>query len=51
MEEKVAAVDMSSKAIDQRLRALSGLYKLGMSLKRAQPMGPVRDLEQGQQAD
>ena len=43
MDEKAKKVDMSSEAIDLRLRRLSGLYKLGMSLKRAKPMVKMKN--------
>ncbi len=33
--------DMSPAAIDQRLRELSQIYKLGMSLRGAKWLGPV----------
>jgi len=33
--------DMSPEAIDQRLRDLAQIYKLGMSLRGAQWLGPV----------
>ena len=33
--------DMSPEAIDQRLRELAQIYKLGMSLRDAQWLGPV----------
>ena len=33
--------DMSPAAIDQRLRELAQIYKLGMSLRDAQWLGPV----------
>ncbi len=33
--------DMSSEAVDQRLRDLAQIYKLGMSLKGAQWLGPI----------
>lgn len=36
-------VDMSPAAVDRRLRDLAQLYKLGMSIKRAKPIGPVVD--------
>ena len=44
-------IDMSSKALDQRLRTLSGLYKLGVSLKKAKPIGPVVDEEISQKPE
>jgi hypothetical protein len=37
-------VDMSAEAIDQRLRDLGQLYKLGVSLRSARRLGRVRDL-------
>ena len=33
--------DMSPEAIDQRLRDLSQIYKLGMSLRDAKWLGPI----------
>ena len=33
--------DMSPEAIDQRLRDVAQIYKLGMSLRGAQWLGPV----------
>ena len=33
--------DMSPEAIDQRLRDLAQIYKLGMSLRDAKWLGPV----------
>ena len=33
--------DMSPEAIDQRLRELAQIYKLGMSLRDVQWLGPV----------
>lgn len=33
--------EISSEVIDRRLRDLSGLYRLGMSLKKAKYIGPV----------
>lgn len=35
--------DMSPEAIDQRLRALSQIYRLGMSLQGAKWIGPGED--------
>ena len=37
--------DMSPEAIDQRLRDLAQIYKLGMSLRGAQWLGPVNGQE------
>ena len=37
-------VDMSPKAIDQRLRDLAQLYKLGMSLRDVKLVGKAADL-------
>ena len=36
-------VDMSSEAIDRRLRELAQLYKMGMSIRRARRIGPQKD--------
>ena len=36
-------VDMSSKAIDQRLRDLSQLFKLGNSIKNARRVGKAKE--------
>lgn len=33
--------EISSEVIDRRLRDLAGLYRLGMSLKKAKYIGPV----------
>jgi hypothetical protein len=33
--------DMSPEAIDRRLRELSQIYKLGMSLRNAKWLGPI----------
>jgi hypothetical protein len=38
-------VDMSAAAIDQRLRDVSQLRKLGLSLAGARYLGKVKDLE------
>ena len=37
-------VDMSSAAIDRRLRELAQIYRLGMSLQKARRIGKVNDL-------
>ena len=37
-------VDMSPEAIDRRLRTLSDLHRLGMSLKSVRWLGKVNDL-------
>ena len=37
MADKIEKIDMSSKAIDLRLRQLAGIRKLGISLLRATP--------------
>ena len=47
-EEKpppTSRVDMSPEAIDQRLRDLGQLYKLGMSLRDSKPLGRAVDLK------
>ena len=38
---------MSPEAIDQRLRDLSQIYQLGVSLRNAVRLGKVRDLRVG----
>ncbi len=45
MNSKTTGVDMSSEAIDRRLRRVSELWELGMRLKRAKRLGKVKDLE------
>jgi hypothetical protein len=47
MDDVTQTVDMSSAALDRRLKSLSGLYKLGMSLKKAKPeiQGGPRDTQ------
>ncbi len=47
MNSKTTGVDMSSEAMDRRLRRLSGLWKFGQSLKDARWLGRVKDLEAG----
>ena len=41
-------VDMSPEAVDQRLRDVAQLYKLGVSLRDAELLGPVEDMRRGQ---
>lgn len=36
--------DMSSKAIDRRLREVAQLYKLGIAIEGAHRLGKVKDL-------
>jgi hypothetical protein len=45
MRNRSTAVDMSSEALDRRLRSLAGIYKLGISLKGAKWVGKVEDLK------
>ncbi len=45
MNSKTTGVDMSSEAMDRRLRRLSSLWKFGQSLKDAKWLGKVKDLE------
>ena len=40
--------DMSSAAIDQRLRDVAQLYKLGMSIQRAKHIGPVEKIDKAE---
>lgn len=42
---RVREPDMSSTAIDQRLRDVAQLYKLGMSIERAKYIGPVEKVD------
>jgi hypothetical protein len=47
-EEKPAPtrrVDMSPEAVDQRLRDLGQLYKLGISIRDSKPLGKAVDLQ------
>jgi hypothetical protein len=41
-------IDMSPEALDQRLRDLAQLYKLGMALKDARRIGKVEQLRQAE---
>jgi hypothetical protein len=43
MTTRTITVDMSSDAIDRRLREVGRLYKLGMSFRRAKRIGRVRE--------
>jgi hypothetical protein len=45
MSSKATGVDMSSKAMDRRLRRLSDLWEFAQSLKGAKWLGKVKDLE------
>ena len=45
MNDQTTSVDMSPEAMDRRLRRLSGLWKLGQSLKHAKDLGAVKDLD------
>lgn len=38
-------VDMSSEAIDQRLRELGQLYELGMELRSARRVGTLEEVQ------
>ncbi len=40
--------EISSEVIDQRLRSLAGLYRLGMSLKNAKYIGPVEKIDKAE---
>ncbi len=40
--------ELSSEVIDQRLRSLAGLYRLGMSLKNAKYIGPVEKIDKAE---
>lgn len=39
-------VDMSPEAVDQRLREVSQLFKLGMSIREAKYLGTVEELKE-----
>jgi CHASE1-domain containing sensor protein len=45
MNRRTKGVDMSSEAMDRRLRRLSDLWEFGQSLRDAEWLGKVRDLE------
>ena len=45
MNSQTTGVDMSSAAMDRRLRRLSDLWEFGQSLKGAKWLGKVKDLE------
>ena len=51
MNDQTTGVDMSSEAMDRRLRRLSGLWKFGQSLKHAKDLGKVKDLEAKEQKE
>ena len=38
-----ARIDMSSEAIDKRIREVAQLYRLGLLLKEAKRLGKARD--------
>jgi len=40
-------VDMSPEAVDQRRREGAQLYKLGISLRDAELLGPVEEMRRG----
>lgn len=48
-ETKRKRVDMSSEALDRRLREVSQLYQLGVMLKTAKKKGKVKELRNNQQ--
>jgi hypothetical protein len=50
MDDSPIDVDMSPEAIDQRLRELGQLYRLGMSLRKARLLGPLQEVQQRQKA-
>ncbi|MBX7224324.1 MAG: hypothetical protein K1Y36_30695 [Blastocatellia bacterium] len=37
-------IEMSQEAVDQRLRDVAELYRLGMSIKQAKYLGKARDI-------
>lgn len=43
------AADMSPEAVDQRLRLVGQLYRLGQSLKQTQLLGRAEDLQLARQ--
>ncbi len=45
MNSRTTGVDMSSEAMDRRLRKLSDLWEFGQSLKGARWLGKVKDQE------
>lgn len=44
-------VDMSPQAVDQRLRDVAQLYRLGVSLQNAKVLGSVEDMRRGSHPD
>ena len=44
-------VDMSPDAVDQRLRDVAQLYKLGVSLRDAELLGSVEEMRRGNQPE
>ena len=49
-QSRAAPVDMSSEAIDQRLRDVSQLRKLGLLIQEARPLGKWSDLQMSSDA-
>ena len=49
-QSRAAAVDMSPEAIDQRLRDVSQLRKLGLLIQEARPLGKWSDLRMSSDA-
>ena len=45
MDPSPATVDMSPEAIAQRLRDLGQLYRLGISLEKARPLGSLDEVQ------
>lgn len=41
MDDAKRGVDMSPEGLERRLNQLAELYELGMSLKKAKPLGPI----------
>ncbi len=44
---RVGQVDMSSRAIDRRLREVAQLYRLGLSISRARSLGRAGEVSAG----
>jgi len=49
-KESTTRPDMSPEALDRRLRDAGQLYKLGMTLREARPLGKVKELRGAQAA-
>jgi hypothetical protein len=43
-----AQVDMSPEGIDRRMRDLAQLYRLGVEIAKARPLGKLRQLRAGE---